>query len=103
MTKLRRSGLAAFVAALAVAGLAAADKKAPPLPVFPPGVEGGYAPVNGLQMYYELHGPKDAATPPLVLLHGGGSTIGTSFAELLPLLDGRSTTSLIQRAKEVTL
>ena len=86
MTKLRRRGLAALVAALAVAGPVAADKKAPPLPVFPPGVEGGYAPVNGLQMYYELHGPKDAATPPLVLLHGGGSTIGTSFGELLPLL-----------------
>ena len=31
----------------------------------------GYAPVNGLQMYYELHGAGD----PLVLLHGAYATI----------------------------
>lgn len=90
MTTLRRLGLGALATFAALqalaAGPAAADKKAPPAPVFPPGVEGGYAPVNGLQMYYELHGPKDAAAPPLVLLHGGGSTISTSFGELLPRL-----------------
>ncbi|HZE98659.1 MAG TPA: alpha/beta hydrolase [Planctomycetota bacterium] len=45
----------------------------------------GYAPVNGLQLYYELHGTDDGR-PPLVLLHGGGSTIQTSFSELLPAL-----------------
>ena len=39
----------------------------------------GYAPVNGLKMYYEIHG-KGA---PLVLIHGGGSTIQTSFARVL--------------------
>jgi pimeloyl-ACP methyl ester carboxylesterase len=44
----------------------------------------GYAPVNGLQMYYELHG--DGPPPPLVLLHGGISGIGTSFGGLLPAL-----------------
>ena len=43
----------------------------------------GYAPVSGLQMYYEIHG---SGGTPLVLLHGGGSTIETSFAKLLPLL-----------------
>jgi pimeloyl-ACP methyl ester carboxylesterase len=43
----------------------------------------GYATVNGLRMYYELHG--DGGTP-LVLIHGGGSTIGTNFGRLLPLL-----------------
>lgn len=41
----------------------------------------GYAPVNGLQMYYELHGEGD---PPLVLLHGAFSAIPTSFGPLLP-------------------
>lgn len=46
----------------------------------------GYAPVNGLQMYYEIHGPADAPAPPLVLIHGGDPTIGTSFAQILPLL-----------------
>jgi pimeloyl-ACP methyl ester carboxylesterase len=43
----------------------------------------GYAPVNGINMYYEIHGEGDI---PLVLIHGGGSTIETSFGILLPLL-----------------
>jgi pimeloyl-ACP methyl ester carboxylesterase len=43
----------------------------------------GYAPVNGIRMYYEVHGE---GTVPLVLIHGGGSTIETSFHYLLPLL-----------------
>ncbi|HEX3168463.1 MAG TPA: alpha/beta hydrolase [Chitinophagaceae bacterium] len=42
----------------------------------------GYAPVNGLKMYYEIHGEG----MPLVLIHGGGSTIQTSFSKMLPLL-----------------
>lgn len=42
----------------------------------------GYAPVNGLQMYYEIHG----AGEPLVLLHGAVSGIGTSFGAVLPQL-----------------
>jgi pimeloyl-ACP methyl ester carboxylesterase len=41
-----------------------------------------YAPVNGLELYYEIHG----SGRPLVLLHGGMSGIGTSFGEILPLL-----------------
>lgn len=39
----------------------------------------GYADVNGLHMYYELHG----TGKPLVLIHGGGSTIGTTFGRVL--------------------
>jgi pimeloyl-ACP methyl ester carboxylesterase len=42
----------------------------------------GYAPANGLKMYYEIHG----AGQPLVLLHGAFSAIGTSFGSLLPEL-----------------
>ncbi|MGZ4001722.1 MAG: alpha/beta fold hydrolase, partial [Mucilaginibacter sp.] len=42
----------------------------------------GYAPINGLQMYYEIHGE---GKMPLVLIHGGGSTIETTFAVTLPL------------------
>ncbi len=49
-----------------------------------PPIRGGYAPVNGLKMYYEIHGATDGKNPPLVLLHGGGSTIGTSFGKVLP-------------------
>lgn len=43
----------------------------------------GYATVNGLNMYYEIHGPANAENPPLVLLHGGGSTIDTTFGNVL--------------------
>jgi len=46
----------------------------------------GYAPINGLKIYYEIHGTVNAARPPLVLLHGGGDTIKTSFGHLLPAL-----------------
>src|SRR6266446_7482843 len=45
-------------------------------------VESGYVPVNGLEMYYEIHG----SGRPLVLLHGNLSAIGTSFGKVLPRL-----------------
>lgn len=47
-------------------------------------VQQGYATVNGLRMYYEIHGP--ARGVPLLLLHGGGSTIQTTFGRVLPAL-----------------
>ncbi|MHB1132042.1 MAG: alpha/beta fold hydrolase [Chloroflexota bacterium] len=40
----------------------------------------GYAAVNGLNMYYEIHG----AGRPLVLLHGALATIEACFGQLLP-------------------
>jgi pimeloyl-ACP methyl ester carboxylesterase len=43
----------------------------------------GYAPVNGLKMYYELYGE---GAMPLVLIHGGGSTIQSTFGNIIPLL-----------------
>ncbi len=43
----------------------------------------GYAPVNGIKMYYEIHGKGDV---PLVLIHGGGSTIESNWSTLLPML-----------------
>jgi pimeloyl-ACP methyl ester carboxylesterase len=46
-------------------------------------VKSGYAPVNGIRMYYEIHGE---GRTPVVLIHGGGSTIESSFYYLLPLL-----------------
>jgi len=42
----------------------------------------GYSEVNGIQMYYEIYGQGK----PIVLIHGGGSTIETSFGRILPLL-----------------
>ncbi len=41
---------------------------------------GRYAAVNGLKMYYEIHG----SGQPLVLIHGGGSTIESTFGRILP-------------------
>jgi pimeloyl-ACP methyl ester carboxylesterase len=42
----------------------------------------GYANVNGLKMYYEIHG----TGKPMVLLHGGLLTIDLSFSAILPAL-----------------
>lgn len=42
----------------------------------------GYSDVNGLKMYYEIHGEGE----PLVLIHGGGSTIQTTFGNIIPEL-----------------
>lgn len=53
------------------------------IPAAPP-VARGFAPVNGLRLYYEVHGP--AGGTPLVLLHGGDPAIETSWERLLPLL-----------------
>lgn len=39
----------------------------------------GYAAVNGLKMYYEIHG----TGTPLVLIHGGGSTLQTTFGRVI--------------------
>jgi pimeloyl-ACP methyl ester carboxylesterase len=49
-------------------------------------VESGYLPVNGLEMYYELHGHAAGDQPPLLLLHGGFLSIATSFSQMLPRL-----------------
>src|SRR5687768_9772455 len=38
----------------------------------------GYAPVNGLNMYYEIHG--SGSGEPLVLLHGSFMTISNNWA-----------------------
>jgi len=60
---------------LAAFGLSFAQARATTAP------KTGYAPVNGLKLYYEIHG----AGAPLVLLHGGlGAT--EMFAAILPSL-----------------
>lgn len=46
-----------------------------------PGPTIGYAPVNGLQLYYAIYG----AVRPLVLLHGGLGVTGM-FPQLLPII-----------------
>lgn len=45
-------------------------------------VKEGYAPVNGLQMYYEVYG----SGKPLVLLHGSYMSIPLNWGHIIPLL-----------------
>jgi pimeloyl-ACP methyl ester carboxylesterase len=106
----------AFAAALASPALAAppapdarGEAEFPP-PAIPSAVpaERGYAPVRGLRIYYEVHGPAGGAPAerarshsagvpaeggaagvdgtPVVLLHGGDPGIETSWERILPLL-----------------
>jgi pimeloyl-ACP methyl ester carboxylesterase len=42
--------------------------------------DSGYAPLGALKMYYEIHGKGGM---PLVLIHGGGSTIPVTFGQTL--------------------
>jgi pimeloyl-ACP methyl ester carboxylesterase len=85
----------AFIAIAAVAGLSlaavaftrsetdtsAATEASKGLNVATSAPETGYAPVNGLNLYYEIHGSGE----PLVLLHGGLGGI-EMFGEVLPML-----------------
>ena len=73
-------GYAAALIAVVVPGLGCATASN----LHTPAMQSGYAPVNGLKMYYEVYGSADGKVPPLVLLHGGGSTIGTSFGKVIP-------------------
>jgi len=81
-----RSGslLAATVAMIAVATVAPSQQTAPPRERSDAkqNAKARYATVNGLQMYYEIHGKGR----PLVLLHGAFSNIETDFGKLLPVL-----------------
>jgi pimeloyl-ACP methyl ester carboxylesterase len=63
--------LATSRAVFAQADAAAATATAEGNATTPTAAETGYAPVNGLQMYYEVHGSGE----PLVLLHGAFATI----------------------------
>ena len=42
----------------------------------------GFSEVNGIKMYYEIYGKGK----PLVLIHGGGSTINITFGTIIPML-----------------
>lgn len=43
--------------------------------------QSGYSDTNGINMYYEIYG----MGKPLVLIHGGGSTIQSCFEKVIPL------------------
>jgi pimeloyl-ACP methyl ester carboxylesterase len=83
MTRQRSFAISLFTMVVAlIAGCATPASRSADAPAF----QSGYAPVNGLKMYYEIHGSNTGGKPPLVLLHGGGSTIETSFGKILPAL-----------------
>jgi pimeloyl-ACP methyl ester carboxylesterase len=63
----------AWLAMASVGAIAAAPANGP-----------GHAEVNGLRMYYERHGCPGEV--PLALLHGGGSTLESTFGRILPIL-----------------
>jgi pimeloyl-ACP methyl ester carboxylesterase len=48
--------------------------------------QAGYAEIDGLEMYYEVHGTATGSHPPLLLLHGGLLTIDLAFGQLIPVL-----------------
>jgi pimeloyl-ACP methyl ester carboxylesterase len=50
------------------------------------GPQTGYVDVDGLEMYYEVHGTASGEQPPLVLLPGGLTTIGLVFGQIIPAL-----------------
>lgn len=80
-----------FLIASSVLLTTASATAAPPTgEPMPPAVstlmQSGHAPVNGIRMYYEVHGRPDGV--PLVLLHGGGSTIDVTYGRVLPFFAG---------------
>jgi pimeloyl-ACP methyl ester carboxylesterase len=73
----RKTSIAVSAAGIVLAASALAFAETPATTPF----KTGYAPVNGLNLYYEIHGTGE----PLILLHGGvGAT--DMFAEILPML-----------------
>lgn len=78
----RRKFLAHAAAAISAAAIHPAFAQPPqPSESITPDTKSGFAPVNGLQMYYEIHGDGE----PLILLHGGVEA-SEAFGPNLPAL-----------------
>ena len=81
MAKKQRSFVIGILTVIAlIAGCASPASRHADAPAF----QSGFAPVNGLKMYYEIRGSATHGKPPLILLHGGDPTIETSFGKILP-------------------
>lgn len=50
-------------------------------------LEHGYSSA-ALPLYYEWHGDPGSSRPPLLLIHGGGSTIESNWGRLIPEVEG---------------
>jgi pimeloyl-ACP methyl ester carboxylesterase len=70
---IRRALIVLFVAGYC--GVAGADEpqwmSLPPTPTLPQAVQNGYAPVNGIKLWYAIFGPRASDREPVILLHGG--------------------------------
>jgi pimeloyl-ACP methyl ester carboxylesterase len=81
-------------ASFALAGLPTNQAAAQTTAATPsPAAESGYAAVNGLNMYYEIHGAGD----PLVMLHGGLATIEFNGALMSVLAQTRQVIAIEQQ------
>jgi pimeloyl-ACP methyl ester carboxylesterase len=69
--------------ALAAGLLLAASCATPAQQPAPAEKRTAHAEINGIRLYYEIHNPQAGGTP-LVLLHGGGSSIEVSWGKTLP-------------------
>ncbi len=79
-----RHTLVSIVAAAALnlaAPIVTEAQEVPQMPQYPTPTKSGYAPVNGVEVYYEVFGEGE----PLILLHGGFWSI-EMFAPILPAL-----------------
>jgi len=85
MTSPARRSLRTMPLTLSLAGLACASTQSRPLGPSP-ATPGEYASVNGIRLYFEVHGQARDGRVPLVLIHGGGSTIESNWSRILPLL-----------------
>lgn len=79
-----RKSVVAAVAAISAAAVMVAGSANAQVDTQAAKGHGHYENVNGLRMYYEVHGKGKGR--PLVLLHGALSATGTSFGKLLPTL-----------------
>ena len=86
LSKTTIGALAALAFASAGVGSAAADSQG----------RGAMREVNGIRMYYETYGPSRGV--PLVLLHGGGSTIDVTFGRILPFFARRRVIAIEEQA-----
>jgi pimeloyl-ACP methyl ester carboxylesterase len=80
-----RRTLVLIAAAAAIAFSAAVVAQEDPQTQLPTPTRSGYAPVNGVEVYYQVYGEGE----PLILLHGGLLTIESFGANIAALAQGR--------------